>query len=106
MEEIELNFNVNEKELECLEIHSIFKNNGVYDDLKYSSYDFDKVKVWYDMTYNDCYYDGRPVYFDLIKEGKIVGKISGYGNEIEYKRKNNVTEGGMLSFIINKEMIN
>lgn len=102
--EVSLDFNLNTKELECLEIHSIFKNNGSYDYLNgISEKEADSIKVWYNCNYNDSTYDLRPIYFDIIKNSEVVDKISGYSyKELEI---NSAEEGDMLSFIITPKML-
>ena len=108
-EEIKLDFNLNEKEVECLEIHSLFKQKRVYDGLKdvLEDDDIDYIKVWYDAQYNDNWYDLTPVYFDIIKDNKVISKYSAtsnyYGGDIEIRT--DVEEGNMLSFLITPKMI-
>ena len=106
-EEVKLDFNLNEKEVECLEIHSLFKQNKCYDTLTdILEDDIDYIKVWYDCDYNDSWYDLRPIYFDIIKDNKVINKQSAssyYSDGVEIQTI--VEEGNMLSFLITPKMI-
>ena len=102
-EEVNLDLNLNSSELECLEIHNIFKQRQLYSGLE-QYLEADKFKVWYNCSYNDNWYDLRPIYIDIIKDNKIINKVSLYQQDIDFYKKD-PEEGDMLSFIITPKMI-
>jgi hypothetical protein len=101
-----LDFNLNKDELECLEIHNLFKQNQVYEELKEIP-NLEKIKVWYNCEYNDNWYDLKPVYMDIINsKDEVFKKVypAWSPDEIDF-RKTNPNEGHMLAFIVTKQMI-
>lgn len=104
MENVLLDFEITPEQMQAMQLHSIFKQKGVYDNID-SDDDFDKVQIWFQASYNDNWYDVEPIYFDIIKDDKIIKKIKPYaGSEIEIREYVGV-EYEMQSFTINKNML-
>ena len=105
--EISLDLNLTDEQLECVELHCLFKSKWVYDDLKKPPFKdtFDQVRVFYSADYNDCYYDIRPLRFDLIKDGNVINTIEAESNEFEHHKCINSGYEQEYSFIITKNMI-
>lgn len=105
MDTIILDFELTPEQQQAMQLHSIFKQRDVYCNIDRDE-DFDKVQVWFQTGYNDNWYDVDPIYFDLIKEDRIVRKIKASTPypDIEIQEYSG-SEYKMQSFTINKTML-
>ena len=103
-ESVILDFEISQEQVHALNLHILFKQKRVYDNID-EDLDFDHVQVWFQVGYNDNWWDVDAVYFDLIKYGKIISKIKACTyNDIEIQQYDG-DEGIMQSFTITKKML-
>lgn len=100
-----LDFELSKKQLEALNLHSVFRQNESYADIENDLDGIDQIQVWFQVDYNDNTYDVKPIYFDLISNGKIVRKVKSYiYHDLEISEYDG-DQGIMQSFIITPKML-
>lgn len=103
-----LDFELTQEQVDALNLHLLFKQKGTYgylDKGELIKEGIDKIRVWFDISYNDNTYDVNPIYMDLIKGDKIVRKSKCHNySEVELPEYSG-GEGYMQSFIITPKML-
>lgn len=103
-ETVLLDFELTQDQVEALNLHILFKQKRIYDVID-DDLDFDHVQVWFQVGYNDNWWDVDVVYFDLIRDTKIIQKIKADSHsDIEIKDYSG-SEYIMQSFTITKKML-
>lgn len=85
-QDVVLDFELTEEQMSALNLHFLFKQNRCYDVIADNDdlmEIIDKIQVWFEVSYNDNTYDISPIYFDLIRDDKVVRKIRMYHEEFE-----------------------
>lgn len=107
MQNVLLDFEITQEQLESLNLHLMFKQKGCYEDLlKDDNHEgIEKIQVWFQIGYNDNWYDVEPIYCDLIKGDKVVRKVQLEPYDEIIIQEYSGTEYEMQSFTITPKML-